>query len=92
MSFRNIHRVDIYTVFEPSLFLQDGHIIAAHHAFAHNARVVKCPILESITSLPLGSVLGILILVPELDGNLVVRKGKKLFAQPILLLSAPLLF
>jgi hypothetical protein len=70
------HLVHIHTLYEPSLALLKLHVIAAHMPLPHSPILSECPILKPVTSLPLQTVLLILILIPELDRNLVCREGE----------------
>lgn len=55
----------------------DEHVIPTHHPLAHLPRLpVKSPVLETIAPLPAHPVLGVLILIPELHRDSVIREGK----------------
>ena len=43
-----------------------------------------------ITALPLHPIMRILVLIPELHGDLVIGEGEELFAQLVVVLFAPL--
>jgi len=104
MLLANVHRIDIYSVNEPSTLnsllrnrnaiaiLPQQDIITTHHSLAHLATVrgIISPILQPIASLPLHSIVRILILVPKLHGDLVVGEGEDLFAELVGLLLLPL--
>ena len=89
MSFRNRHLIHIHTLLKPPILLLQVDVVPTHLTFPHYAILPKCPILKTITSLPLHAVVGIPILVPELHGNLVVREREQFLTQPIILLFFP---
>src|SRR5215469_9651873 len=89
MSLRNRHLIHIYTILEPPILLLQLDVIPTHLTLPHYAILTKCPILKTITSLPLHTVIGILILVPELYCDLVVSERKQFLTQPIILLFLP---
>jgi hypothetical protein len=66
-------------------------IISAHLPLTHLSVFGERPILETITPLPLHAIMRVLELVPELHRDLVIRKGKQLFPQTIVLFFLPLL-
>lgn len=65
-------------------------IVPAHLPLAHAAVLGKRPVLEPVAALPLHAVVGVLVLVPELDRNLVAGKGEELLAEPVALFLFPL--
>lgn len=69
----------------------DLDIIAAHLPFAHLPIVGKGPVFETIAALPFQAIVGVLVLIPELDSNLVLGKSEQLLAQSVVLLFLPLL-
>lgn len=91
MLLADINSININTILEPPLALLNQHIIPAHHPLPHPPIGRKSPILEPITALPAHTVMCILVLIPELHSNLVVRKRKQLLAQAVVLLFPPLL-
>jgi hypothetical protein len=66
-------------------------IISAHLPFTHLPVFGESPVFETITPLPLHSIMRVLELVPELYRDLVICKGKQLFSQTIVLFFLPLL-
>jgi hypothetical protein len=70
----DIYLVYIHAVHEPPLALLQLDVIATHLPLSHPPIFSECPILQTITSLPLQTVLVILILVPKLDSNLNTRE------------------
>lgn len=64
------YRVDIDTIFKPSLIMRDLDIVTTHLSLSHASVVGKCPVFETIRTKPLAC--GIVPLVPELYCNLVV--------------------
>jgi hypothetical protein len=68
----------------------DLNIIPTHLPFSHLSILGKRPVLEAVTTLPLHAIMCILELVPELHGDLVVRKSEKLLAKAIAFLLLPL--
>ena len=85
----NLDRVHVYAVFIPPLLLTNLHIIPAHLSLPHAAVVGERPIFEPVTPLPLHPVVHILIFIPKLDCNLVVRKREQLLAQLVIVLFLP---
>lgn len=83
MLLRDLDSIDIHSILEPALFDRDLNIITAHLPLAHAAIFRESPVFEAITTLPLHSIVAVLILIPELHCNLVVRKSEQLFAQTI---------
>lgn len=83
MLLRDINSIDINSVLEPTLLDGDLNIVPAHLPLAHAAIFRESPVFEAITTLPLHSIVAVLILIPELHCNLVVRKSEQLFAQTI---------
>jgi len=90
MSLRNGHLIHIHALLEPPILLLQLDIIPTHLTLSHHTILPERPILKTITTLPLHAVAGVLILVPELHGNLVVRECKKFLAQAVILLFLPL--
>ena len=90
MRFGNLHRVYVDALPEPSLGLIDLDVVTTHLSLAHLAVLGKSPIFETITSHPLAC-LGVLKLVPELHGDLVIAEGKQFFAETVLLFYRPFL-
>lgn len=82
-------------------FLGHGHpvaapaqddVVGAHLSLPHLVRVpVKGPVLQTVRPLPLHAVVPVLVLVPELDGDLVVGEGEQLLAKTVVGLLFPLL-
>lgn len=91
MRLGDIHFIDIHSLLEPPLSFLDLDIIPAHLPLTHPTIFRKSPILKTIASLPLHPVTAILVLVPELHGDLVVGESEQLLAQSIGLLLVPLL-
>lgn len=86
----DVHSIHIFYPFmEPSLSLSDLHIIPAHHPFLHTPILCKRPILQPIAPLPLHPIFGVLILIPELDGDFVSGEGEQFFSETIRLLTLP---
>ena len=85
----DINLIHIYTLHEPPLALSKHQIVPRHLPLHHPAIFAECPIFEPITALPLPAV-RITELIPELDGDPVVREGKELFAKAILAFTLPL--
>ena len=81
MLLRDIDSIDIDSILEPALFGRDLNIIPTHLPLTHPAILCKCPVLEAITTLPLRSIMLVLVLIPELDCDLVVRESEQLLAQ-----------
>lgn len=80
MLLRNIDSIDIDAILEPALFGRDLNIISAHLPLSHPTILCKRPILQAITTLPLHSVMAVLVLIPELDSDLVVLESEQLLA------------
>jgi hypothetical protein len=91
MLLTDLHIVYIDALFVPSFALLKFDVVAAHLALPHSPIFSKRPVLEAITPLPLHPILRILILVPKLNRNLVVRKSKELLAQTVVVLALPFL-
>lgn len=89
MLFRNVHLIDIDALLEPPLCLRDLDIVATHLALAHAPILGKGPILQAIAALPLHPVMRVLILVPELHRNFVLREGEQLLAEGVVLFLVP---
>jgi hypothetical protein len=81
MLLRDINSIDIDSILEPALFRQDLNIIPAHLPLSHATILCKRPVLEAITPLPLHAIMFVLVLIPELDCDLVVRESEQLLAQ-----------
>lgn len=91
MLLRNSHLIHIFHIIcKPPSLLPNKDIIPTHLSLPHNALFIVRPILQAIAPLPLHPVVSILILVPELHGDLVVREGEELLAQTVVLLLVPL--
>lgn len=90
MLLTNVDGVNIYALAEPPLLFCDLDIVAAHLSLPHSAVCRKGPVLKPVTPLPFHPVVCILILVPELDGDLVIPEGEEFFAQPVVELFVPL--
>jgi hypothetical protein len=88
MRFGNLHRVHVNALLEPSLVLTDFNVVTTHLSLAHLAIFGKSPIFETITSDPLAR-LGMLELIPELNGDLVVTESKQFFAEAVFLFYRP---
>lgn len=86
----DMHSVHIHPIDKPPLLLRDLDIIPTHLSLPHPPVSRKSPVLKPVASLPLHSIRAILILIPELHGNLVVRESEELFAQAVGLLLRPL--
>jgi hypothetical protein len=60
-------------------------------ALAHlPSGIVKGPVFESVTSFPFHTVAGVLVFVPELNGDPVFGKCEEFFAETIRLFFIPL--
>ena len=70
--FRDLDFINIHALLEPPLILGDLDIIPTHLPLPHTPILCKRPILQSITAFPLHLFMRVLILIPELDGDLVV--------------------
>lgn len=81
MLFRNIDSIDVDSILEPALLGRDLNIIPAHLPLSHPTILRERPVLETITTLPLHSIMAVLILIPELDCDLVVLEREQLLAQ-----------
>jgi len=68
MLLTDVHRINIYPVFEPPLILSDPHVISTHHPLAHLSILGKRPVFQPIAAPPLP--FGINELIPELDRDL----------------------
>jgi len=88
MRFGNLHGIHINALLEPSLGLANLDVVTAHLSLAHLAIFGKSPVFESVTSHPLACI-GVLELIPELHGNLVVAKGKQFLAKTVFLFYLP---
>ena len=76
MLLRDIDSIDIDSILEPALFGRDLNIVPAHLPLPHSTILCKSPILQAITTLPLHSVMAVLVLIPELDSDLVVLESE----------------
>lgn len=90
MLFRDLNGIDVHPVLKPPLVLVDLDIISTHLPLPHAPILCERPVFEPVTSLPLHRIVAVLILVPELDGNLIVGPGEKLLAKAIIFLLFPL--
>lgn len=79
----NLHSININPVPKPPPLLPNLNIIPTHLPFPHPPILSKSPVLKPIAALPLHPIVGILVLVPELDGNFVVRESEKFLAQAV---------
>jgi hypothetical protein len=70
MFFRDGNRIHIYTFLEPSLFIGDFHIVAAHLPLPHEPILGECPVFESVSPVPLSRF--VVPFIPELYGDLKV--------------------
>lgn len=88
--FINIDLININPIYKPpplSIAIRpQKQVIPRHHPLPHLPVLVKRPILQPVASLPLIFIVVILILVPELHGDAIVRERKELFAETIRLL------
>jgi hypothetical protein len=89
MLLQDIHDIDIHSISEPAVLFQKLNVISAHLPLTHPAIFCERPILEAIASLPLHPIVLILVLIPELDGYLVIRESEKLLTQAVRLLFFP---
>jgi hypothetical protein len=80
----NIDSINIHSLLEPALLGQDVNIVPTHLPLAHAAVFCERPILEAVTTLPLHIIMTVLVLVPELHGDLVVRESEQFLAQAVL--------
>lgn len=90
MRFGDLHPVHVDALSKPPLRLIDLDVVTAHLSLAHLAILGKGPVFETVTSHPLAR-FGVLELIPELHGNLVVTKGEQFLAEAVLLFYRPLL-
>lgn len=86
----DMHSIHIHPIDKPPLLLRDLDIIPTHLSLPHLPVSRKSPILKPIAPLPLHPIRAILVLVPKLHGNLVIRESEELFAQAVGLLLRPL--
>jgi hypothetical protein len=77
----DINSIDINPILEPALLGLNLYIIPAHLPLPHPAILSKRPVFQAITTFPLHSIVFILVLIPELDSDLVVRESEQLLAQ-----------
>lgn len=68
MPLRDVDRVDVDAVLEPTLRVRDSDVVAAHLPLPHQSVLCKRPVLEPVRAPPLACV--VVPLVPELDGDL----------------------
>lgn len=90
MLLRDVDSIHVHPILEPTLFLRDLDIIAAHLPLPHSTILREGPVFEPVASLPLHPIVLVLVLVPKLHCNPVVCKSEKLLAQTIRLLFLPL--
>lgn len=90
MSLGDVHLINIYAILEPPFGILDLDIVSTHLPLAHSAILRERPVLQPITTLPLHTIVAILVLIPELHRDLVVGESEELFAQAIRLLLVPL--
>lgn len=90
MLFLDLNFVYVDTLHKPPLALLDHDIVPTHLSLAHPAILGECPVLQPITPLPLHLIVGVLVFIPELDGNLIGGKSKELFPQTVRLFFGPL--
>lgn len=91
MGFTDFDRIDIDAIFEPPVLLLDSNVVSAHLALPHLPILCECPILQAVTAFPLHFIVRILVLIPELDGDLVILESEELLPQTVALLFLPLL-
>jgi len=90
MCLRDVYRINIFNVLsKPPLTVLQNDIVPAHLPLPHSPVLGEGPVFKAIASLPLQAVTGILILVPKLHGDLVVRESEQLLAQPVVLFLGP---
>lgn len=86
----NMHLINIHSIRKPPTLpipiRSQNHIIPRHHPLPHLPLLIERPILQPITPLPPLGILSILVLVPELYGDAVLRECKQLFAETVRLL------
>ena len=75
-----VHSIYVDAILEPALVFGDLDIIPTHLPLTHNTILAKGPVFQTITALPLHTIMGILVFVPKLDRDFVVTEGEKLFA------------
>jgi hypothetical protein len=86
-----LHLVHINTILEPPLTLFQHNVIRRVLTLAHPPIFREGPILKAIGPLPFHPVCGVLVFIPELNGNLVVCKGKQFFPQTVIVFLLPFL-
>ena len=91
MLFSNLHLIHVDPVDKPPPSLPNQQIVPTHHSLSHSPFRIKRPILKPIASLPQHPVFCVLILVPELHGDLTFAKRKQFFAKAVTLLAPPFL-
>lgn len=91
MLFTNCNLIDIHPVLEPPLRLGNLDIVPAHLPLAHPAILGERPVLEPVAPLPLQGVVLVLVLIPELYGDLVIAECEELLPQLVVLLLFPFL-
>jgi hypothetical protein len=94
MLFADIYSINVNPINEPSPFTvpiwSKQQVIPAHHPLAHLARFPFIrPILEAVAALPAHPIFCVLILVPELHRNAVIRESKELFAESVTVFTLP---
>jgi hypothetical protein len=94
MLFADVYSIDVNSINEPSAVTvpvrSKYQVIPAHHPLAHLASFpVKCPILKAVAALPAHPIFYVLILVPELHGNTVIRESKELLAESVTVFTLP---
>lgn len=91
MLLTDLNFVDIYSLSKPPLALTQKDIIATHLPLSHFTIIRERPVFEPIASLPLHLIMSILILIPELHGDLVICKGEQLLSKLIIVFLLPFL-
>lgn len=91
MLLANVNSVHIRDVLrEPSLSIRELQVIAGHLTLSHSAIFGKGPVFQAVAPLPLHPIVAIAVLIPELDGDLVVRESKQFLAKAVVVLLVPL--
>lgn len=67
--------------------VKDSH---THLPLPHPPILRKRPVFQPVTPFPFHPIVGVLVLIPELDGDLVVRESEELLSQLVTLLPLPL--
>jgi hypothetical protein len=91
VSLTDLYGVDIHPVGKPPITCLKQYIISTHHPLHHLTVRSERPIFQAVTTLPLHSVISVLVFIPELDGNLIILKGKEFFTETVVLLFSPFL-